>query len=354
MREKAIRVLLVENDYVDREAAKRYLRKTRPPYDLRIAKTESEAMEMLRKTAYDVVLMTVEAGKEAGRGTPARMGAAPLILITDSVGEHAAKEATRRGACDLLVKDSAHHYLEILPFSIRNVLKRKRAELALTASRAEFHSAVKKIPHIIYRLNAEGRITFISDAVKLYGYNPEALLGSFIIDLVHGEDRIKAAYRVNERRTGDRSTKSLELRLIPRDDAIPRPGPFRISAEGIYTSEKPDSNSFMGTQGVAMDVADNQRAQTDRMERIKLQNTLETIRTVCNELSQPLQAILGYSDLLSIDSIVAEELPEVIGTIIEQTRRMEKLMKKLRKIAIQESRETADDDLLFIKSSSRE
>ncbi len=351
MHEKAIRVLLVENDYVDREAAKRYIRKLHPAYELQIARSESEAMDMLRQTSYDVVLMNYKVGNKAVRGLYTLVGATPLIIIADSVGERVAVEATRRGACDLLVKDSAHHYLEVLPFSIRNVLRRRRAEKALTASRAEFHSAVKKIPHIIYRLNTEGRITFINDAVKLYGYKPEALLGSHILDLVHGEDREKAAYRVNERRTGDRSTTRFELRLLPRDAAIPRPDAFRISAEGIYASETPDSNSFLGTQGVALDVSDNRRAKRERSERRKLQGVLDVIRNVCHELNQPLQAILGYSDLLSIDSIDSEDLPDVIGTIVEQTRRMEKLMKKLRKVAIQETREAADDDPLYIKSS---
>ncbi len=350
MREKAIHVLLVENDYIDREATKRYLRKNHPSYDLRIAKSEAEAIELLGKTAYDVVVLNREVGKKAGRELFSHVGATPLIIISDKVGGWIAKEAKRRGVCELLFKDQAHKYLEALPFSIRNVLNRGRVEMALIASRAEFRSVVKNIPHIIYKLNTEGRILFISDAVKHYGYNPEALVGSSIIDLVHGDDKKKATYRVNERRTGERSTKKLELRLIQSGDDAASPEVFSISAEGIYTSKEPDSNSFQGTRGVAMDIRHEKEMQKERILRERLQSTLEIIRAVCSELSQPLQAILGYSDLLSIESIKKEELPEVIETIIDQSRRMDALMKKLRKIASQETWRSTDDDTLYVKS----
>ncbi len=350
MREKTIHVLLVESDYIDREAAKRYITKKHPSYHLRIAKSEVEAIERLKKAAYDVVLLNREIGNKAGGGLFSHLGATPLIIITDRVGGRIAEEAAQRDACDILFKDRTHKHLEVLPFSIRKVLNRGRTEMALSASLAAFHSVVKNLPHIIYELNADGRIVFISDAVKFYGYNPEALVGSRLIDLVHGDDKKKAAYRVNERRTGDRSTKLLELRLIPKDDAEAPPDVFSLSAEGMYTSEKPDSNSFLGTQGVAMDITEKKEMQKERVRRKRLQRTMEAIRTVCNELSQPLQAILGYSDLLSIESIKQEELPEVISTIVDQTRRMDVLMKKLRKIAKPETMDAGEENILVVKS----
>ncbi|MCP4693653.1 MAG: response regulator [Desulfobacterales bacterium] len=350
MSDKKIRVLFVEDDYIDREVAKRYIRRKHPGYDLRIAKTEGEAIELLGEAAYDVVVLNYEVGKEGGREILTRLGATPLIIITDRGGERVAVEAMRWGARDLLIKDQDRNYLDVLPLSIRNVLKCGRVETELTASRGEFDAIVKMLPHIIYKLNTEGRITFISDAVKLYGRKPETLVGSCIFDLVHVDDKEKAKYRVNERRTGDRSTKSLELRLTPSKKNNPPPDLFSISAEGLYNSEKPNSEAFIGTRGVALDVTREKQAQKERIHYKKLQETLGDIRSVCNELNQPLQAILGYSDLLSADSIDVEELPEVIDTIIEQARRMDKLIKKLRKTAIHETRDYTDAKALYINN----
>ncbi|WP_293677379.1 PAS domain S-box protein [uncultured Phenylobacterium sp.] len=48
---------------------------------------------------------------------------------------------------------------------------------------------------VIVRVNAAGRVTYISPSISLYGYTPAELLGSTGIDLIHPEDR--ASYTRN-------------------------------------------------------------------------------------------------------------------------------------------------------------
>ena len=61
----------------------------------------------------------------------------------------------------------------------------KLAEEELRRSRRALDAIVRTVPDIIYRLDAEGRITFISDAIGAYGYAPEELIGRPLLDLVH-------------------------------------------------------------------------------------------------------------------------------------------------------------------------
>jgi PAS domain S-box-containing protein len=103
---------------------------------------------------------------------------------------------------------------------------------------------------IIYRLDTAGNITFVNDAVGYYGLSADELIGTPILDLVHPNDRNRATYRINERRTGHRSTKSLRVRLMTKtsarglsEKASKENGKefmFLISAEGLYSSELPD------------------------------------------------------------------------------------------------------------------
>ncbi|MCK5097329.1 MAG: PAS domain S-box protein, partial [Desulfobacteraceae bacterium] len=133
---------------------------------------------------------------------------------------------------------------------------------------------IKTVPDIIYRLDADGRITFISDAVKQYGYRPETLLGTSIVDLVYHEDKDKVKDRMNERRTGDIRTSSFEVRLLTKDQENVLFEIFSVSAEGLYSSESPTQSTFRGTQGIARDITERKQTEKALQENEKKYRTL--------------------------------------------------------------------------------
>ena len=144
----------------------------------------------------------------------------------------------------------------------------KENELKLRVSEQELNSILHHSPDIIYRLNPAGEITYINDIAKEYGYSREDLIGKNILEFVHPDDREKAVHRIDERRTGDRSTKSYEIRLLRKDlDHVPFEnksrgfGDFLIDAEGTYSSGKPGTNTFVGTQGIARDILERNQAE---------------------------------------------------------------------------------------------
>ena len=97
-------------------------------------------------------------------------------------------------------------------------LRRKVAELEADRvkerSASMLESIVRTVPDIVYRLDAHGRFLYINDAVRRYGYEPDELVGRPILDIVHPEDKGKAVYKINDRRTGTRSTRMLQVRLL--------------------------------------------------------------------------------------------------------------------------------------------
>ena len=97
------------------------------------------------------------------------------------------------------------------------VLKEKA--LKLSVSEQALNSILRNSPDIIYQLDPKGAITYVNDTVKEYGYSKEELIGKNILEFIHPDDREKAVHRINERRTGDRSTKSLEIRFLRKDFA---------------------------------------------------------------------------------------------------------------------------------------
>ena len=178
------------------------------------------------------------------------------------------------------VKDEAGNCSSIR-FSLSDITERKQAEMALIATKLEIESIVKTVPDIIYRLDTHGRLTFVSDSVKRYGYLPEELIGTNVMKIVYPEDRAKAIHRIKERRTGDRSTKSFETRLITKNQTPVSFEVFIISAEGLYSTAKFGPSAFLGTQGIARDIAERKRAEEEREKLIsKLQEALDSIKTL--------------------------------------------------------------------------
>ena len=169
-----------------------------------------------------------------------------------------------------VIKNSKGEVENIIVIS-RDVTEREQIEQALHDSEERLKSILRSIPDIIYRLDPEGKITFISAAIERYGYRVTDLLGQSILNIVHPEDREKAKYRINERRTGERRTKSFELRLVTakgksvyfedRTASVPMEPVFLLEAEGIYTTSHPKQDSFIGTQGIARDITDRKKTE---------------------------------------------------------------------------------------------
>ena len=169
-----------------------------------------------------------------------------------------------------------------------------REDIAAIGEQMDYALAaiVRSVPDIIYRLDGQGDIVYISDAVRRYGYEPDELIGHSIFDLVHPEDRERATYKVNERRRGERGTRLLEVRLITKDreavafelnaDGWPT---FLVNAEGIYAPTENDDDRFLFTQGVARDISERERPEVYGGDpTIALRNEIEQREMAQKEL----------------------------------------------------------------------
>lgn len=163
------------------------------------------------------------------------------------------------------------------------------------------------VPDIIYRLDPEGRITFISPAVERYGVTIRSLLGKSIFDLVASSDINRAKYRLNERRTGERATSDLEVRLRLGQGGESRSRElnwFSISAEGIFRDNGPDEKVFLGTQGIIRDITEHRQLEQQLMKAQKLEVIGNLAARVAHDLNNILAGLVSYPDLL------LHEIPE--------------------------------------------
>lgn len=217
-----------------------------------------------------------------------------------------------------------------------DITARKLAEESLKASERRLNSIIETTPDIIYRLDPECRITFINNAVTRYGYTPEEMIGKKLMDFIHPEDRKRALNRLNERRTGNRRTKYLEIRLLSKKeqhvpveinirDLDPEPV-ILVDAEGLYSSETPSREHFLGTQGLARDITERKLAELQIQENLAEKEIL--LQEIHHRVKNNLQVI---SSLLSMAGrrITDAHSKEVFGDIQSKVQSMALIHSKL-------------------------
>ena len=110
-------------------------------------------------------------------------------------------------------------------------------------------------------LDSEGRFTFLNDAVlDLLGYGRDELLGRHYSILVASQSTEQSKYVFMERRSGERKSRNVELKLKCRDESEFRY--FDMTSMGVSLSHSEGGEGpFMGTYGVGRDITDRKRAE---------------------------------------------------------------------------------------------
>lgn len=197
--------------------------------------------------------------------------------------------------------------LTILKEWKNHLLAKKQADstlVLLKSSEKNLNSIIKAVPDIIFRLDSAGRITFVSPAISKYTNSPERLIGQPIFNLVVPDDLPKAQYRLNEKRTGDRATYGLEVRLMlphKQEGSIEEVGYFSVSAEGIYRNDTPCSAEFIGTQGIIRDITEQKKLEERLLHAKKMEAIGNLAAGVAHDLNNILAGLVTYPDLLVLE-----------------------------------------------------
>jgi diguanylate cyclase (GGDEF)-like protein/PAS domain S-box-containing protein len=202
-----VRVLLVEDDQVDRLACRRALA-NHPDYSFELieAETGHEGIRQALARQPDLILLDYHLPDLSGLEFLAELQRegdempVPVMMLTGADNVGVAVEAMRRGARDYLVKDRDRNYLELLPAVIERVLREQRLRGEKRAAEVKFRTLVEQIPAITYMaaLDVPGRLLYISPQVQSLGFSPEEWLTAAegLLKAVHPDDRavVRSAY----------------------------------------------------------------------------------------------------------------------------------------------------------------
>lgn len=241
---------------------------------LAVAVTGRSLLAKLRAGDFDVLVLDLTLPDMSAHEiieTLRREGCAAKIIV---LGEDArfddARRALTHGADDFVRGREARALRE----SVERILDQRRRELseidlrdAIRDSEELHRYLVNSSPEIVYMVDAHGRFTFVNDrVVSLLGFGKDELIGKHYSELVHEEDRELARFVFDERRTGPRASRNVEIRLKSRRGGrrhFDMPGVFvELTSTGVYSDVKERSEAnFLGTFGTARDVTERKRAE---------------------------------------------------------------------------------------------
>jgi len=201
-------------------------------------------------------------------------------------------------------------------YELKAQLKNVTEELLISEER--FQSLVLTIPDIIYRVDEEGRFTFINDAVTRLGYKPEELIGKHFSSIVQSSEKFslkkvlphlkeeetgdqEAPKLFDERRTGQRKTTGMEIELAVKGSKKGTPGLIHtlpsqsivveVNSSGMYQdTPKATQKIFIGSLGVIHDITDRKKMEENLRQayeelEIKVEQRTADLRTTNKALT---------------------------------------------------------------------
>ncbi len=195
-RARQLRVLYVEQNPVDIDAARAHFASHAPHIHLDTARTVAELLNILPVEAanlqYDALLLdyrldslnTLELLKEIRQVRGLDL---PIVLVSGHGDELVAVQALRLGASDYLVKSPG--YLYQLPGLLENAYHRTqlmREQAALKASEKRFRALIENSADGVLLLDAQGQITYASPSTeRILGYPLHHYVGLTFFTLLH-------------------------------------------------------------------------------------------------------------------------------------------------------------------------
>ena len=134
-----------------------------------------------------------------------------------------------------------------------------RAEEVLRGSEDKYREIFERVQDIFYSTDAQGIITDISPAVRRWGYTPEELIGTQVLN-VYPDPEERQGLLTELMARGEVTDYEVKLRAAD--------GSVRYSSVGSHLIRGPNGE-MIGVEGVLRDVTDRKRAEEALREQMR-------------------------------------------------------------------------------------
>jgi len=165
---------------------------------------------------------------------------------------------------------------------VRDITERKQAEEALRESEYKYKSLIENIPDIIFTVDLEGKITFVSQRIKeILGYENAEMINMIIFNFIPEEDHQRAMESLQKGMKGEK-IRHFQIPMITKSGE-------RLFFECSFSRVYKDG-AVVGAQGTAVDITERKRAEEER------QQSFERMRKALRATVQSISMIVEMKD----------------------------------------------------------
>lgn len=226
---KVVKILVIEDDDIDRLAFKRAVKLYHIQTDVTIAQSFSEAKKQIETNEFDIIFTDYYLDDATAKDVIAISGSTPVLVATGTNDLQIAVDILKEGAYDFLVKDIDRSYLRVLPYTIEKVLEKRAA----IEDQRILSSVVTNILDSLVIIDSNAQIIFVNPAFcETYGYSETEIKGMPVSILLPEEFRSQAQYKL--------SSGQLDLQHIKKNGSRFYVS-MTISSMGMTTDTAKDS-----------------------------------------------------------------------------------------------------------------
>ena len=160
------KILLIEDDRLDRMAFERFLKEQKLLYDCTVASSVSQAQSILAGEDFDAIVSDYSLGDGTALNILDMTKDIPIIIVTGVGDEEVATKAWRKGAYDYITKDVERNYLKVIPKTIKNAVEHQKMQEALERKQKNLEAIFDAAPGCMLLIDENMIVTRANDAVR--------------------------------------------------------------------------------------------------------------------------------------------------------------------------------------------